>query len=509
MSLALRLLFLFLCGIAAPQVLAQGRAIDQLEEKARAAWGAERAGAYLELAEAQFLEGNMEAAYEAAEEAENVAKRLKLPQIRAKALNQMGQILLRTDKRKGLFGKERPANKFLQSNEILRATRTPDTDLLLDNLQQLRNLAQRAGRYEDLPTIDVQIAELRGGTPTVPPLPPLPNVRVTTDSAQARATRYLAQSQTLQDQLAATEAALSRMNETQMRDRMLLMSQQQLLDSMVFRSRVDSLSLANRNLALREAQSARNLTLAIAGGLLLLALGAGYSFLKAQQNARLLREKNALIETERERSENLLLNILPALVADELKKNGRTSARFFEDVGVLFADFVNFSSIAEQISPQELVSDLDQCFKEFDHIVAQYGLEKIKTIGDAYMCAGGLPHGDGSRLADMVRAAMAMQNWLHQWNQERERTQKPRYDARIGIHRGPVVAGVVGSKKFAFDIWGDTVNIAARIEQAGEGGKINLSGEVFEVIKDQITCRYRGKIAVKNKGEIEMYFVEN
>jgi class 3 adenylate cyclase len=195
-------------------------------------------------------------------------------------------------------------------------------------------------------------------------------------------------------------------------------------------------------------------------------------------------------------------------VAEELKKQGKTKARYFEDVSVLFADFVGFSQITEQLTPQQLVTELDTCFQKFDEIMAKYALEKIKTIGDAYMCAGGLPDGGGAQLRDMVAAAKEMQSWLKEWNAGREKAGQPRFDARIGIHCGPVVAGVVGSKKFAFDIWGDTVNIAARIEQAGEGGRINISGDAYKAIKDHFPCHYRGKISAKNKGEIDMYFVE-
>ena len=184
--------------------------------------------------------------------------------------------------------------------------------------------------------------------------------------------------------------------------------------------------------------------------MLLLAGGVTFSFFRTRQNARLLREKNKIIHREKERSENLLLNILPALVAEELKKQGSTSARYFEDVGVLFADFVGFSKIAEKLSPQQLVTELDTCFKAFDDIVVKHNLEKIKTIGDAYMVAGGIPHGGGSQIRDMVQAALEMQAWLAQWNTKRRAKKLPVFDARIGIHRGPVVAGVVGSRKFCF-----------------------------------------------------------
>jgi adenylate cyclase len=260
---------------------------------------------------------------------------------------------------------------------------------------------------------------------------------------------------------------------------------------------------------LRESVANQKFFLVSAIAALLLAGLALFSFLRARQNAVVLSEKNKIIREEQERSENLLLNILPALVASELKQKGRTEARYFEDVSVLFADFVGFSRIAEQLSPQQLVSELDICFQAFDEIVARHSLEKIKTIGDAYMCAGGVPNNHPTHLRDMVLAAREMQTWLADWNTLREKEGLPRFDARIGIHSGSVVAGVVGSKKFAFDIWGDTVNIAARIEQAGEGGRINISGTAYETLKNTFPCEYRGKIAVKNKGEIDMYFVLN
>jgi len=292
---------------------------------------------------------------------------------------------------------------------------------------------------------------------------------------------------------------------------MLLMQQRYMLDSVVYRNSLDSLSVENWNLALREAESNRKFYMAAIIALLVLAGGSLFSFVRARQHTKVLEGKNKTIREEQERSENLLLNILPSLVAEELKKNGSTKAQYYEDVSVLFADFVGFSKIAEQLKPQQLVTELDTAFKAFDEIIARYNLEKIKTIGDAYMCAGGLVPGgrDGSQIRDMVSAAREMQNWLTVWNAEREAKGLPRFDARIGIHRGPVVAGVVGSKKFAFDIWGDTVNIAARVEQASEGGKINISGEAYDIIKSFSPCQYRGKISVKNKGEIDMYYIEN
>ena len=176
---------------------------------------------------------------------------------------------------------------------------------------------------------------------------------------------------------------------------------------------------------------------------------------------------------------------------------------------MLFADFKNFTSIAEKLTPEELVSELDLCFRGFDKIMGKYGMEKIKTIGDAYMCAGGLPDPYQSNPTKVIQAAFEMQNFLEVLKEQRMREGRPFFEARIGIHTGPIIAGVVGEKKFAYDIWGDTVNVAARMESNSDAGKVNISSSTYELVKDSFKCEYRGKISVKNKGEVEMYWVEN
>jgi class 3 adenylate cyclase len=419
-----------------------------------------------------------------------------------------------------LAGKKRPDRKFEQSLAILRTQRIQNNTLALDNLENLKSIAKSAGKTQLVQQYEVQILRIKsGGTLTEDaPVNRQEMQKELTDAQRQllenqikfreEQTKMLQNSKALQDELAAKNAELENLTEEQMKARMVMMQQKLMLDSVSYTRGMDSLAVSNANLALREADSNRKFNYAAIGVLLLLAGGSTFSFFRARQNAHILAEKNKTIKEEQLRSDTLLLNILPTLVADELKKQGRTKARYFEDVGVLFADFVGFSKIAEVLSPQQLVSELDTCFQKFDEIIAKHGLEKIKTIGDAYMCAGGLPDGGGSQLIDIVSAAKEMQTWLKGWNQDREKMGLPRFDARIGIHRGPVVAGVVGSKKFAFDIWGDTVNIAARVEQAGEGGRINVSGEVFQNIKETYPCHYRGKIAAKNKGEIDMYYVE-
>lgn len=231
-------------------------------------------------------------------------------------------------------------------------------------------------------------------------------------------------------------------------------------------------------------------------------------FISARRSRHKLSEKNKTIKIEQERSEELLLNILPKTIADELKENKKVKARKYDEVTVLFSDFKNFTKISEQLSPEELVEELDKCFKAFDFILDQYDdIEKIKTIGDAYMCASGL-NGRRTMPHNIIRAAQEMQQFLEEQKQEKIRLGKPYFEARIGLHTGSVVAGVVGLNKFAYDIWGDTVNIAARMETEGQEGRINISDTTHSLIKYKFDCEYRGKVAAKNKGYIDMYFVK-
>jgi len=215
------------------------------------------------------------------------------------------------------------------------------------------------------------------------------------------------------------------------------------------------------------------------------------------------------ITKEKQRSEELLLNILPKETAEELKATGSAKTKSFDLVSVMFTDFKNFTQASEKLTAEELVKEINYCYSEFDKIVTKYGIEKIKTIGDSYMCAGGLPAPNSTHATDVVRAGLEMQEFILKNKATREKQGQPFFELRLGVHTGPVVAGIVGIKKFAYDIWGDTVNTASRMESSGEVGKVNVSGSTYEIIKDKFECVHRGKVKAKNKGEIDMYFVES
>ncbi|MEO5569455.1 MAG: adenylate/guanylate cyclase domain-containing protein [Bacteroidia bacterium] len=220
------------------------------------------------------------------------------------------------------------------------------------------------------------------------------------------------------------------------------------------------------------------------------------------------RQRNK-ISKEKKRSDELLLNILPAETAEELKNTGTTKAKDFDEVTVLFTDFKNFTKRSEQLSAQELVNEINYCYSAFDNIITKYGIEKIKTMGDSYMCAGGLPVANKTNAEDTVKAAIEIRDFILTYTASSPlgKTSEA-FEIRIGLHTGPVVAGIVGIKKYSYDIWGDTVNIASRMESSGEPGKVNISGSTYELVKDKFKCEHRGKIEAKNKGMIDMYFAE-
>jgi len=235
-------------------------------------------------------------------------------------------------------------------------------------------------------------------------------------------------------------------------------------------------------------------------------------FAVALQNARLVEEleqrvseRTLALASEKDRADNLLKNILPADTAEELKQKGKATSRYYENVTVMFTDFIGFTKVSERMHPEELVKMLDHYFRAFDQIISKYGMEKIKTIGDAYLCVSGLPLKSEIHASNAIRAAFDI---LH-FTEKTKKEGKYNLELRIGLHSGPVIAGVVGENKFAFDIWGDTVNTASRIENHSIAGHINVTFETKVLLEKESNYNFesRGKIPAKNKGEIDMYFV--
>jgi len=271
-----------------------------------------------------------------------------------------------------------------------------------------------------------------------------------------------------------------------------------------------------------EQQQTVNQAFIGAGVALLAILGVIlFSFLNARKKSRQLAKQNQEIETqkaeieksrdlvekERAKSENLLLNILPVETAKELKETGVAIPKTYENVSVLFTDFIGFTRISETMQPAQVIEELNTCFSVFDEIIERHGLEKIKTMGDAYMCVSGLSNASENNAQQAAAAALEMQSYIKNRHQEKINQRQNYWKMRVGIHTGSVVAGVIGSKKFAYDIWGDTVNLASRMESNGEANRVNVSAATFEEIKNQFRGEFRGEIEVKNRGKVGMYFI--
>lgn len=302
------------------------------------------------------------------------------------------------------------------------------------------------------------------------------------------------------EQLASSEMTVKRTTEA-------LLHQEDSVKLLNEKRLTEELQLKNQAIAL-DAEKAKTRLSVIAA---LLALGLLVViiviFILRQRSMNQLAQKNKEIREEQQKSEALLLNILPAEVMAELRAHGKTKARNYVKASVLFADIKDFTTISEQLSPDDLIEALDAYFERFDKVIEKYKIEKIKTIGDAYVCAGGLPTKDEVNPEQVVQAAVDFVHEIEALGAERRKKGLPTFEFRIGIHTGNLIAGVIGIKKFAYDIWGDTVNMAARMQQNGEANKVNISGATYDFVKNRFACTYRGKIDVKNKGEVDMYFV--
>ena len=362
----------------------------------------------------------------------------------------------------------------------------------------------------------------------------LKSERVRLEGLQVKLSETIQQSER---QLNQRAALISKMSKDQANKEAILQFNLRMIDSLKFIAALDSFELVNQDRLIREQESEIELQdsklelqestlqlqeselqlrssqrkfflmLSILG--MLIAGLVSWMFLSTKKANLALEDKNEEIEKEKERSEELLLNILPQFVAQELKENQKVKTRMIKQCTVVFTDFIGFSAISKLLSPQELIAALDECFIAFDNIIAKHNIEKIKTIGDSYMCASGVPRTTKTHAIDAVSAAFEMVAFLDEWNKKREKKGLARFDARIGIHSGPIIAGVVGVTKFAYDIWGDTVNVASRIEGQSSAQKINISSTTYELIKEHYQCSKRGSISVKNMDDLEMYFVDH
>lgn len=233
-----------------------------------------------------------------------------------------------------------------------------------------------------------------------------------------------------------------------------------------------------------------------------------------QQNAKLaemhreLGEANRQVEESLRKTRELLYRVFPRQIADELADRGQSEPRHFDAVTVLFTDFVGFTKTAETLSPRQLIADLDRYFLQFDWLLAACGMEKLKTIGDAYMAAAGVPEPRPAHALDAAVFALGLREAAAQIGREHEAAGKPAFPIRIGLHTGPLVAGVIGQQRFLYDLWGDTVNTASRMESTGEPGRINISAATRALVHRWCECTPRGRVEVKGKGEVEMFFLE-
>jgi class 3 adenylate cyclase/ActR/RegA family two-component response regulator len=221
-----------------------------------------------------------------------------------------------------------------------------------------------------------------------------------------------------------------------------------------------------------------------------------------------LTQASKTIEESLNRSTDLLYRVLPEKIADELSEEGRSEPRTFKSVTVLFTDFVGFTKIAANMAPQDLIYELEEYFSYFDKLAEKYNIEKLKTIGDAYMAAGGVPIANETHPVDVCLFALEIREYMNKVAAVKEKNNIPAFRIRIGVHTGPLVAGVIGQKRFTYDLWGDTVNSASRMESGGEPGKINISASTYEQVKDFFQCTSRGKLQAKNKGLMEMFFLD-
>jgi adenylate cyclase len=518
----MRLLFLAVIGVLNFGYALMSQSLEESLKKISGLKDREYQEAAFNIGEQYYKSSSFSNAEELFERAATSARKLNLSSAQAKSLHWKGRAILRKSNAKSAQREAFAA--FTRSNDV-----TNDAELKLSNLYYMRLIASELGWEKPLKKIEGGIVLLNEGNTQIQlsregmailkskkSQEEIEKLSSTVNELALQREQLALGQSNLEKVVSSKEKEIQAMTYVQAKQQVLLLENSKILDSMRIKGLLDSLILSQKESLLQEQQvqlklkdTQRNLWIAIAG-LVLVFAGAFFVrlFTLSKHNA-VLAEKNKIIEQERKKSEDLLLNILPNSIAQELKKNGKAEARKYDSATVLFSDFVGFSTISKKMSPEDLVNDLDFAFKNFDLIIQKYGLEKIKTIGDAYMCAGGIPEDGSGSPDDVILAAIDIQSFLKNWNTSKERIGRPVFEARIGIHTGSIVAGVVGTRKFAYDIWGDTVNIAARIESSSEPGRINISDVTFAKVGDHFACEYRGKIVAKNVGEIDMYFVNS
>lgn len=405
-------------------------------------------------------------------------------------------LALMDNSKKVKSNRKKAVQKLNESLEIFSTINA--VSLRIKSLEYLKWIATENGNSEGIKSYAKQINDLKSLI-----------------QAGEEASALSAKSDNLSSKIQDLNAKVKKLNKEQLQSELLIALQKNSVDSLEFQTERDSLILLQNESILTEQgveialQKSQKLLIYALLGILVIFVGFMLvRYKETKKNNEILALKNEIIQEEREKSESLLLNILPSIIAKELKENGAAEARKYEKATVFFSDFVNFSSMANELTPVNLVALLDEYFRLFDDIIEKYGLEKIKTIGDSYMCVGGLPEPNTSHPSDVILAALEIQSIISKKKNEKEELNQPFFEARIGIHTGPLVAGVVGSKKFAFDIWGDTVNVASRLESNGKAGEVNISESTFELVSEEFALTSRGEIPIKNLGEIKMYFVD-
>ncbi|MDX2133570.1 MAG: adenylate/guanylate cyclase domain-containing protein [Saprospiraceae bacterium] len=490
---------------------------------------------YHELAK-KYLSSNPSKAATYAYNASNLATELGEKRIEAEALYLSGQASLAA---------RRPTDAAERFEAAWQSGRNYGlTSVVVGSLEQLRGMAERKNNLSDALRWSVEeinylkkAAGAGGATGNPRQEARLADLQSENQRLRTRLQELTGQSEAYASRFTETEARLQQVQEqtqevlTQKEEELSVISQEkQQLDSVArFKSSlVDNLTkeqlatrfiqeqqekelqekkaaLAEAELARQESEALRNILALVVGFSLVIALLFYLRFRAKKRTANQLMRSKAQIEAEQERSNKLLLNILPAAIAEELKVKSKVAARKYDQASVMFVDFTGFTNLSERLTPEQLVQELDHCFSNFDRIIGKYRIEKIKTIGDAYLCASGLSdHNDNP--ADIIRAGLEMQDFLLELKAIRQSQGLPFFEARIGIHTGPVVAGVVGQTKFAYDIWGDTVNLAARMEQSCDPGRVNVSDDAYRLAQYAFEWQHRGKVAAKNKGMLDMYY---